>query len=85
MDYVEVFTRKDGKHGWRRRNGRNTQIVSTDGNQGYEDEDYCVEMAGKLNPGCPIHRVADIEDDPYNLNLPEGLQLSAEETALPDE
>ena len=66
-DYVEVFERKDGKYGWRRRNGNNTEIVSTDGGQGYENLNYCVEQARKVNQGMSVHRVVDVEDDPYTV------------------
>jgi len=44
-----VYERADGKWGWRL--VVNGNIVATDGNQGYENEDFCREMADRIIGG----------------------------------
>ena len=53
-DRVEVYRREDGRFGWRRRDGRNAKIVSTDGGQGYENEAECRVQAAKRNPDVEV-------------------------------
>ncbi len=44
-----LVQRADGKWGWQLISGGN--IIATDGNQGYESESYCREMADKVISG----------------------------------
>ncbi len=53
-DFVEVFERTDGRFDWRRKNGRNGDVVSTSGNQGYESRDFAFKMARTMNPGIEV-------------------------------
>jgi uncharacterized protein YegP (UPF0339 family) len=45
-----VFERSDGTWGWQLTSD-NGNIIATDGNQGYEDEDYCRMMADSIIGG----------------------------------
>lgn len=44
-----LIERADGKWGWQLVSNGN--IIATDGNQGYENESYCREMADKIIGG----------------------------------
>lgn len=46
-----VVERADGKWGWQLV-ADNGNIIATDGNQGYENEAYCREMADKIIGGA---------------------------------
>ena len=41
---LEVYLRTDSKFAWRVR-GSNGQVVATDGGQGYDNLDDCIDMA----------------------------------------
>ena len=41
---LETYIRSDGKCAWRVR-GTNGQVVATDGGQGYDKMDDCIDMA----------------------------------------
>lgn len=46
-----VYLRADGKWAWKLIGDNESDIIATDGGQGYEDEDYCREMADKIVGG----------------------------------
>jgi len=50
MDKVKVYQHEDGTYDWHRKS-ENGQIVSTSGNQGYEDRLVAIRMAEALNGG----------------------------------
>lgn len=56
-DRIKVYRRADFRWEWRRR-AANGDVLSTSGNQGYENREDAVEMARELNPGITI----EIED-----------------------
>lgn len=50
MSERNLYERPDGKWGWRLK-ADNGQIIATDGNQGYDSEDFCRKMADRVVGG----------------------------------
>lgn len=51
MAKLNVYERPDGTWGWRLYGDNNSDIIATDGNQGYQKEEFCWEMADKIVGG----------------------------------
>jgi len=60
LDTVVLFKRKDGKWEWHRINGYSGDIVSTSGNQGYENKaDMQAVLEGMFDKGTVHYVTAD--------------------------
>jgi len=47
-DTVRVYTGRDGRWYWQRRDRHNGQVIAT-GGQGYANRSWCIRMARRIN------------------------------------
>lgn len=65
VDKVTRYKRADGKWAWHRVNEHSGDVTSTDGGQGYENEDDCFNAAYKqFGDTVDYVRADDIDDPP---------------------